>query len=97
MRNKSAIVTKVAIVSVNIKMRRCGFSRFRIRLTTILDHRSTNITLRPIVRAGFTAAVTAKVGHIPRSSRRTGFSFQIPAAKVCPKETCAELLLAIIQ
>jgi len=82
-RNRSAIVTKVAIVSVNIRIRRCGLRRLRIRLTTMLLHRSTKITLRPIVKAGLTAAVTASVGHIPNSSRKTGFSRHSPANSVC--------------
>ncbi len=81
-RKRSAIVTKVAIAKVNIRIRRWGFRRFLIRQTTMLLHSSTNMTLSPIVRAGFTAAVTASVGHIPRRSLKTGFSRHSPARKV---------------
>jgi hypothetical protein len=82
-KNKSAIVTNVDIVKVNINIRKCGLSSFRIRLTTMLLHTSTKITQSPIVKAGFSAAVTASVGHIPSSSRKTGFSRHNPARNVC--------------
>ena len=71
------------MVNVNIRIRRCGLRRFRIRLTIILLQKSTKITQHPIVKAGLTAAVTANVGHIPKSSRKTGFSRHNPANSVC--------------
>ena len=74
---------KVAIARANIMMRRCGFNRFRITDTTILLQKSTKITQQPIVKAGLTAAVTASVGHIPRSSLKTGFSSHRPTKNVC--------------
>lgn len=40
---------------------------------TILLQVSTKITQSPLVRAGFTAARAVRVGHIPKSSLRTGF------------------------
>ena len=81
-RNRSAMVTNVAIVSVNMRILRCGFSKFLIRLTTMLLQIITKMTQSPIVNAGLTAAVTASVGHIPSSSRKTGFSSQSPIMNV---------------
>ncbi len=40
---------------------------------------STKMTHSPMVRAGFRAAVTARVGHMPRIMRKTGFSRHRPA------------------
>ncbi len=94
-RNKSAIVTKVDIVSVNIRILKWGFSRFRIRLTIILLQSRTKMTQSPIVKAGFTAAVTASVGHIPSSRRKTGFSRHKPAMNVSPNKGALDILLAI--
>jgi hypothetical protein len=62
----------------------------------MLLHSSTKITLQPIVRAGLTAAVTASVGHIPNSSRNTGFSFHRPVMKVWLNTGVLRLSLAII-
>jgi len=76
------MVTKVAIVRVNMRIRRCGFRRFRMRETTMLLQIRTKMTLRLMVRAGFSAAVTASVGHIPSSSLKTGFSRHRPASSV---------------
>jgi len=82
LRKRSQIVTKVAMVRVNMMIRRCGRRRFRIRLTTRLLQISTKITLRPMVRAGLTAVVTASGGHMPIKSRNVGFSSHSPAKRV---------------
>jgi hypothetical protein len=71
-------VTNVAIVSVNTRIRRCGFSIPRIRLIIKLAEISTNAVAAAMVSAGFIAPVTASTGHIPSSCRYTGFSGMIP-------------------
>ena len=68
-KNRSATVTKVAIVRVNTTIRRWGLSRCRIRLVMRLAQIRTNAVAATMVMAGFMAAVTAKVGHMPRSCR----------------------------
>ena len=87
------MVTNVEMVSVNIRIRRWGFSRFRIMLMTMFEQMSTKSTLAPIVSAASRLVVTASVGHMPRSNANTGFSFQIPAKNVLPNDIFLSLAI----
>ncbi len=68
-KKRSAMVTNVAIVSVNTRIRKCGLRKPRIRLTITLAPISTAAVAAAIVMAGFMPLVTAKTGHIPSNCR----------------------------
>ena len=63
------MVTNVAMVSVNTRIRRCGLSSPRMRLVTMFAQISTNATAPAMVMASFMPLVTASVGHMPSTCR----------------------------
>ena len=74
--------TKVAIMTMNDGIRTLSGITFFKREMMALDISSTKVVAKPIPRAFFTEVVTAKVGQVPNTSTRTGFSLKNPLVKI---------------
>ena len=84
LRNRSTMVTKVAMITINTGIRTCFGIMLRTIETMRLEQVSTNTTARPMVSPLMADVVTARVGHIPSSMTSMGFSFQNPFKNSTP-------------
>ena len=55
---------------------------FRKAEMTMLEHSSTKVAASPMPMPLEAMVVTARVGQVPRTSRRTGFSFKMPLVRI---------------
>ena len=76
------MVTKAAITTMNTGMRTISGVIFLIQEITKLVQISTAIVASPMERPLMALVVVAKVGHIPRSNTKVGFSLIIPFIKI---------------
>jgi len=71
---------------INVAIRTSLGINFLRREIIMLDITSVNITANPIVTPLIADVVTAKVGQVPKTIRRMGFSFQSPLRNSCVTE-----------
>ncbi len=75
------MVTKVAITIIKHGILTFDGIKFFIREIIMLEQINTNDVARPIARPFIAALVTARVGHIPISNLKMGFSLHKPLVK----------------
>ncbi|CUQ55259.1 Uncharacterised protein [Segatella copri] len=76
------MVTKAAITTMKTGMRTISGVIFLIQEITKLVQISTAMVANPIERPLMALVVVAKVGHIPRSNTKVGFSLMSPFIKI---------------
>ena len=74
----STRVTKVAMTMIKQAIRIFEGMTLRSMDTRMLEQTSTKVAARPIPRLFSSDVVTARVGHMPSTRRKMGFSFQRP-------------------
>ncbi|MPM61804.1 hypothetical protein SDC9_108667 [bioreactor metagenome] len=72
------IVTKVLMTTMYAGMRTLLGIKLRKAEMTRLDPSSTRVAARPIPMPFVTLVVTAMIGQVPSTRRKTGFSLNIP-------------------
>ncbi len=75
---RSTIVTNVAMMTIKHGIRTLAGMRFRTDDITTFEQISTNVAASPMPSAFSSDVVTARVGHIPRTNLKMGFSFHSP-------------------
>ena len=72
------MVTKVAITTMNAGIRTLSGIKFFNSEITTFEHTSTKVVASPMDIPLIAEVVVAKVGHIPSTNAKTGFSRKIP-------------------
>src|SRR3990167_1464082 len=84
-RNISATVTYRAIKTTYAAILTCPGTIFLMADTVIFAHNRTNNVARPIAMPFITELVTARAGHVPRTSLKGGISCQSPFLNSCQR------------
>lgn len=72
------MVTKDAMTTMNEGILTREGMKFLSREMTTLEQTKTKVVAKPIAIPLMAAVVTARVGHIPKTKRKIGFSLQKP-------------------
>ena len=78
------MVTNVQITTIKAGMRTWSGMNLRKREMAMLEHTSTNVAAAPMPRPFSALVVTARVGQVPSTRRKVGFSGMMPLNKTVP-------------
>ena len=79
---KSTTVTKAAMMTMNAGMRILSGIRLATRDITRLDMTNTKVVAAPMPIPLAAEVVVARVGHMPNTSPKVGFSRKMPLVNV---------------